>query len=113
MKKLMVCLLALTFAMSLTSLTAFAQDSSMSKQADTGKAQLMTLKGTVKAEGDKYTFVNDKDNKSWDVINPETLKGHEGHHVQLSAHVYADKDQIHVMSVKMLKGGSTGGDMSK
>jgi hypothetical protein len=31
------------------------------------------------------------------------VKGHEGHHVELSAHVYADKGQIHVMSVKMLK----------
>jgi hypothetical protein len=39
-------------------------------------------------------------------MNPETLKGHEGHHVQLSAHVYADKNSIHVMSVKMLGKGS-------
>jgi hypothetical protein len=114
MKKIMVCLLALTFAMSLT---AFAQqDSTMSQtQADSGaKAPLMTLKGTVKADGDKYTFVNDKDGKSWDVMNPEELKGHDGHHVQLSAHVYADKNSIHIMSVKMLKGGSMGSDsMSK
>jgi len=114
-KKLMVCLMALTFAMSLT---AFAQqDNSMSQtQADQAgaKAPLMTLKGTVKADGDKYSFVNDKDGKSWDVMNPEELKGHEGHHVQLSAHVYADKGSIHVMSVKMLKGGSMSSDsMSK
>ncbi len=114
MKKVMICLLALTFAMCLT---AFAQqDSRMSQtQADQGaaKAPLMTLKGTVKADGDKYTFV-DKDGKSWDVMNPEELKGHEGHHVQLSAHVYADKNSIHIMSVKMLKGGSMGSDsMSK
>jgi hypothetical protein len=47
-------------------------------------------------------------------MNPEELKGHEGHHVQLSAHVYADKNSIHVMSVKMLKGGSMNNDsMSK
>jgi hypothetical protein len=116
MKKLMISLLALTFTMSLT---AFAQqdNNSMSQtQADQGAAQapLMTLKGTVKAEGDKYMFVNDKDGKSWDVMNPEELKGHEGHHVQLSAHVYADKNSIHVMSVKMLKGGSMNNDsMSK
>jgi hypothetical protein len=78
------------------------------------KAPLMTLKGTVKMEGDKTVFVNDKDGKSWDVMNPEELKGHEGHHVQLSAHVYADKNSIHVMSVKMLKGGSMNNDsMSK
>jgi len=109
----MICLLALTFAMSLT---VFAQqDNNMSQtQADQGaKAPLMTLKGTIKADGDKYTFV-DKDGKSWDVMNPEELKGHEGHHVQLSAHVYADKNSIHVISVKMLKGGSMNNDsMSK
>jgi len=113
MKKLMVCLLALTFTMSLT---AFAQqDSSMSPpQADTGaKAPLMTLKGTIKADGDKYTFVNDKDGKSWEVMNPEELKGHEGHHVQLSPHVYADKGSIHVMSVKMLKGAAKNDSMSQ
>src|SRR5277367_5880566 len=113
MKKLMVCLLAVTFAMSLT---AFAQGSmSQDKGMDSGaKAPLMTLKGTVKMDGDKAMFVNDKDGKSWDVMNPEELKGHDGHHVQLSAHVYADKNSIHVMSVKMLKGGSMSNDsMSK
>jgi len=114
MKKVMVCLLTLTFAISLT---AFAQqDSKMSQtQADqaSAKAPLMTLKGTVKAEGDKYMFV-DKDGKSWNVMNPEELKGHEGHHVQLSAHVYADKDSIQVMSVKMLKSDAMSHDsMSK
>ena len=115
MRKLMICLLAMTFA---TSLSAFAQqDNNMAQtQADQGaaKAPLMTLKGTVKMDGDRYTFVNDKDGKSWDVMNPEELKGHEGHHVQLSAHVYADKNSIHIMSVKMLKGGSMSNDsMSK
>lgn len=92
-------------------LAAFAQQDSTAPQAqpdtqtaDTQtKPQLMTLKGTVNADGDKYTFVNDADGKSWDVVNPEKLKGHEGHHVQLSAHVYTDKNSIHVMTVKMLK----------
>jgi hypothetical protein len=108
MKKVMVCLLAVTFALSLTAFaqqdTTLSQDQNMSQVQ--AAAPLMTLKGTVKADGDKYWFVNDKDKKSWEVINPETLKGHEGHHVELSAHVYADKMQIHVMSVKMLKGDS-------
>jgi hypothetical protein len=67
------------------------------------KPKLMDIKGTVKADGDKITFVTDEDGKSWDVVNPETLKGHVGHHVELSAHVYADKGQIHVMKVTMLK----------
>jgi hypothetical protein len=116
MKKLMISLLAITFTLSLAAFAQQDNNNMAQAQADQGAAQapLMTLKGTVKAEGDKYMFVNDKDGKSWDVINPEELKGHEGHHVQLSAHVYADKNSIHVMSVKMLKGGSMNNDsMSK
>ena len=75
MKKAMVFVLALTFVMGMT---AFAQDTMAPAPADkAAAAPLMTLKGTVKADGDKYSFVNDKDGKSWDVINPETLKGHE------------------------------------
>jgi hypothetical protein len=102
MKKLFIPILA---ACLMFSFTAVAQDT-MAKPDDKSAmapAPLKTLKGTVKADGDKITFVNDADQKSWDVMNPETLKGHEGHHVQLSAHVYADKNSIHVMTVKMLK----------
>ena len=104
MKKLFMPILA---ACLLFSFTAVAQDTmakpddSMSKSAAT--APLKTLKGTVKADGDKITFVNDSDQKAWDVMNPETLKAHDGHHVQITAHVYADKNYIHVMTVKMLK----------
>ena len=72
-------------------------------QASAAKAPLQTLTGNVKADGDRIVFVNDLDQKSWEVMNPETLKGHEGHHVQVSAHVYADKSSIHVMEMKMLK----------
>jgi len=102
MKKLLV--VALTLSVLMIGASAIAQDT-MSK--DSGKmaagAPLKNLKGTVKFDGDKATFVADKDQKSWDVMNPETLKGHDGHHVELSAHVYADKGAIHVMSVKMMK----------
>ena len=63
---------------------------------------LMSVNGAVKADGDKITFVSDEGGKSWDVINPETPKDHVGHHVELSAHVYKDKGQIHVMKFAML-----------
>ena len=105
MKKLLVLLLGLAV---LLTISAVAQDSGMGKMDKSDKAAaapLKTLKGTIKAEGDKYSFVSDKDQKSWDIINPEAVKGHEGHHVQLKAHVYADKDQIHVMDVKMVGEG--------
>jgi hypothetical protein len=106
MKKLLILALGLSVILSVAGFAQYVsqdKDSGMAKAAPA--APLKTIKGTVKADGDKLTFVSDKDNKAWDVVNPETLKGHEGHHVEVSAHVYADKGQIHVMSVKMLKAG--------
>src|SRR5207245_3036179 len=82
-----------------------AQDSSSkAPQKDQAGAtsQPTTISGTIKAEGDKLTFVSDTDQKAWTVDNPETLKGHEGHHVQVKAHVNADKASIHVAEAKML-----------
>jgi hypothetical protein len=116
MKKLLLMLMTVAVFLGTA---AFAQDTSSSGSAgstmgsDTAKSDkaaskekappLKTLKGTVKAEGDKVQFVADKGGKAWDVVNPEALKGHEGHHVIVKAHVYADKNQIHVMDVKMAK----------
>jgi len=111
-KKLLILAVALSV---MFTVSGFAQDASQdSGMAKTAPAPLKNIKGTVKADGDKVSFVSDKDQKSWDVANPEALKGHEGHHVEVSAHVYADKGQIHVMSVKMLKADKMGNmDMSK
>ena len=104
MKKLVVCLLAIS---AFVSVAAFAQDTmSHDKDMKSDKAPAAPLKnitGTVKAGGDKVPFVADEDQKSWDVMNPEMLNGHEGHHAKVSAHVDADKNAIHIMSVKMLK----------
>jgi len=101
MKKLFVVVLAMSIVM--VGVTALAQDTMGKADTKAAAAPLKNLKGTIKADGDKYSFVSDKDQKSWDIMNPEAVKGHEGHHVQLSAHVYADKNAIHVMSVKMMK----------
>jgi hypothetical protein len=100
MKKLTILGLALSVATIGVPALTHAQPQDMSQ--DEKKPKLMDIKGTVKADGDKITFVADEGGKSWDVVNPETLKDHVGHHVQLSAHVYADKGQIHVMKVTML-----------
>jgi hypothetical protein len=102
MKK--VLLLAMVFSIMTVGVAAIAQDSmGQGSTTNAAAAPLKNIKGTIKADGDKYTFVSDKDNKSWDIMNPDAVKGHEGHHVMLSAHVYADKGAIHVMSVKMMK----------
>jgi hypothetical protein len=104
MKKLMILVLALAVV---GNVAAFAQGTQQdSSMGDSAKAPLKSIKGTIKADGDKVSFVADSDQKTWDIMNPEAVKGHEGHHVEVSAHVYADKMAIHVMSVKMLKGKS-------
>jgi hypothetical protein len=101
MKKLMVLAIALSLVIGVS---AFAQDTMKSDDSKMAPAApLKNIKGTVKQDGDKITFVTDKDSKAWDVMNPETLKDHVGHHVVLSAHIYADKNSVHVMTVKMLK----------
>ncbi len=100
MKKLSAAVLALSVVtLGLPVLTSGKSQDTTQDQ----KPELMNIKGTVKADGDKITFVSDETGKSWDVVNPETLKAHVGHHVELSAHVYKDKGQIHVMKVTMLQ----------
>ena len=101
MKKLLV--LALAFTVMTVGISAMAQSMGQDSDKMAPAAPLKNIKGTVKFNGDKASFVADKDQKSWEVMNPEALKGHDGHHVELSAHVYADKGAIHVMSVKMVK----------
>jgi len=101
MKKLSILAMALSVATIGIPVLALGQPQEMKQEEQ--KPKLMDIKGSVKADGDKITFVTDSDGKSWNVVNPETLKDHVGHHVELSAHVYADKGQIHVMKVTMLK----------
>jgi hypothetical protein len=58
---------------------------------------------TGKISDDGKTFVSDTDAKSWNITNPDAVKGHEGHHDILTAHVCADKNEVHVISLKMAK----------
>ena len=101
MKRMMVILFAV---ITLFTVNAWTQDAGTAqtdqKAASSAKAKLMNLQGTVSDDG--KSFISDKDQTSWTVQNPEALKGQEGHHVRVRAHVYADKDEIHVMSVKMM-----------
>lgn len=100
MKKLLTLMLALAVVLSISAVAQEASSQGMGKTDKAAAAPLKDFRGTVKEDG--KTFV-DADGKSWGVMNPEAFKGHEGHEVSIKAHVYKDKDQIHVMSVKMAK----------
>jgi len=101
MKKLYTLALALSIAT--VGVPVLAHGKTQDASQNEKKPKATNIKGTVKADGDKRTFVSDEDGKSWDVDNPETLKDHAGHHVQLNCQVNADKGQIHVLKVTMLK----------
>lgn len=71
-----------------------------SASSSTAKPPLRTIAGKISDDG--KTFTADKDGKQWTLKNPEDVKGHEGHHVKLRAHVYKDTNELHVMKVTMM-----------
>lgn len=119
-------LLTLAFAFLVTcSITVFAQSTSDAAQTDNQAAKTdkkvqkaekkeakaaekgkdMSLTGWVKSEGGKTTFVNDKDKQSWDISNPDAVKGHEGHHVSIKAKLNEADHSLTVDKLKMMRKG--------
>ena len=100
MKKLMIISFALALLMSAVAVAQYG-----AQQPDNGKSgtsmKAVSVTGTISDDG--KMFVSDKDSKSWTISNPDAVKGHEGHHVTLQAHVDADKNEVHVVSLKMAK----------
>lgn len=108
MKRLTALLFALTL---LTSIGLVAQDA-MKQDSMKSDASAKAASITGKISDDGKTFVNDKDSKSWTISNPDAVKGHEGHHVTLKAHVSADKNEVDVVSLKMAGGDTMKKDSS-
>lgn len=110
MRKMICKLMGMCFLA--VSLAAVAQTGDTMKQGDqmkpdNMKADNMSKKAVSvsgKVSDDGKMFMSDTDNKNWMISNPEAVKGHEGHHVTLKAHLDADKNEIHVTSVNMAKG---------
>ena len=115
MKALLLAILSLCFALSVVALSvALSQDApnqGPQKTQAAAKARLTTIMGTIQEDGDKLRFVTDQ--RAWNVDNPETLKGHEGHYVQAKAYIYPDKDSIHITEVKMPTASETEKDDMK
>jgi len=99
MKRILIMLFSV---MVLASLSGWAQSSSQKndKSSTTTSAKAMNMTGTVSSDG--KTFISAKDNKSWTIDNPETVKAHEGHRVSVNAKEDPSTDTLHVNSMKML-----------
>ena len=109
MRKVLVLCLAICFVFALTALAfddmgksatvnGWVADDKCGVKGANDKAEACTKK--CLAAGAKMVIVTDKDQKVLMVDNPESLKGHEGHHVAVTGHM--GKDSIHVESTKML-----------
>jgi hypothetical protein len=99
MKKLMT----ICFALALLTLGVASAQDTMNNDNANASAPKKAVQVLGKISDDGKMFVSDKDSKSWTIVNPDAVKGHEGHHVVLTAHVYPDKNEVHVMSLKMAK----------
>jgi hypothetical protein len=95
--------LALALSVATLGIPMLAHATPHATSQDEKKPALTTVRGMVKSDGDKRSFVDDKDGKSWEVDNPEMLKDHTGHHVELACQVNTDNQKIHVVKVTMIK----------
>jgi hypothetical protein len=100
MKKLSVAALALCLAA--LGVPVVTQGMTLQTVQNDTKPQPVNIKGTVRSDNAKITFVADEGGKTWDVINPETLKNHVDQHIQVNANVDSEKSQIRVISVIVL-----------
>jgi pentapeptide MXKDX repeat protein len=110
MKKLVVVCFVVAF---LASGIALAQDT---MKQDTMKSDKMSAKSASisgKISEDGKSFVSDKDGKSWTISNPDSVKGHEGHHVVVKGHADEAKNEIQVTSLKMAKESNSKDEMKK
>jgi hypothetical protein len=99
MKALLAIALAAFFILPAT---VVAQDA-MKPSPDQTKPMAKSVKVVGKISDDGKSFVSDKDGKTWTIENPDAVKGHEGHHVVLSANPDAASSTVHVNSLKMAK----------
>ena len=98
MKTFLLASLSVCFA---GGIVAYAQDppNSAPQKHRAAGIQSTSILGTVSEHGEKLRFVTDE--RAWNVDNPETLKGYEGHYVRVNAYVRADKNWIYITEVKM------------
>jgi hypothetical protein len=97
-------LMTICFALSLLMWGVIAAQDTIKQDDMKGDTSTKAVKVTGKISADGNTFVADKGGKSWTIRNPDAVKGHEGHHVTLTIHEYADKSEVHVMSLQMAAG---------
>lgn len=102
MKKM--ALIPLAALLVLTTLSTGAAQSENSPKLSSTRAEkqskkAITISGTIGAEG--MTLISDKDNRVWNVTNPDSLKPSEGRRVTVKAHAIPGMSEITVTVVRL------------
>ena len=95
--KLVFLVLAVAMLMMASTHSVAMQNSGDQAKQDTAKTQ-QNVEGKVSKDGKR--FVNDKDQKSWKVDNPDMTKGHENQQVAMVVVVDPDTNEIHIISLE-------------
>jgi len=109
-KSFLLAILSVCFVVSTAALTPDVRNHAPHKIQATAGAGLAIMMGTVQ-DGGKLRFVTDQ--RAWNVDNPETLKGHEGHYVRVTARLHPSEDSIHITEVNLPTASETWKDNRK
>jgi hypothetical protein len=85
---------------------AVAQDQNQDRhdqQASSHRVKKTTVRGYVRKDGDNYVVEDDRDKTRYRVQNTETVREHEGHHVQINAKLHEDDRSLEVNKLRRLK----------
>jgi len=102
MKALLLAVLSLCFTVGVVVVAQTPPSQTLQRHPD---ARLTSMMGTVRAGGEKLMFVTDQ--RVWNVDNPESLEGHQGHYVRVEARVDADIGSIYITDVKQPTAGES------
>jgi hypothetical protein len=81
------------------------------KAAEKGKS--MSLTGWLKEDNGNTVFENDKDKQAWNVANPDSVKGHEGHHVKITAKLNETDHSLNVEKLSMMRKSKQSAEMQQ
>ncbi len=111
MKRIVTLLFAFVMAASLSMLAQEPAANPGDKKVDkaekkeakaAAKNKSMSLTGWVKEQDGKTVFINDKDKQVWNIENMDAVKGHEGHHVKVTAKLNEADHSVNVEKLSML-----------
>ena len=79
----------------------YVSDSMCGAGHNSAKPNVACVKKCV-GEGSKAVFVDDKTGSVWEIDNQEAVKGHLGHHIQVTGTADTEKKSVHIDAVTML-----------